>query len=391
MKKVLIILILCFTLAACSTKAPESVKTSATCDESGVWISYSELNTMLLSEQGFKVEFQEVIENLQSLKIQNLYIHVRPFCDSLYKSDYFPLMPNVKSYDYDVFEYVINECHANGIKVHAWINPYRVSNSTTDIETIDSTSPAYKWLKDDIADNDRNVCLQDGIYLNPAETEVQSLIINGIKEILQNYSVDGIHFDDYFYPTCDTSFDEVSYSEYLNKTETPLSLEDWRRNSVNALISGCYSAIKYINKDVIFSVSPTASIEKNYNNLYADVKEWVNGGYIDYIIPQLYFGFEYPDRDFRFENLLSYWKEVVKESDVGLIIGLGFYKSIPELQEDRQEWENNHDIIARQVEICKQDGTVQGYVFFSYSSLFGQDSAYTKQRENILKLENVNG
>ena len=155
-------------------------------------------------------------------------------------------------------------------------------------------------------------------------------------------------------------------------------------------MSGCYSAIKYNNSNILFTVSPMASIKQNYKNLYADVKEWIKGGYIDYIIPQIYFGFEYPADEFKFENLLKEWKKMVKNSDVGLIIGLPSYKSIPELEEDKEEWENNHDIIARQVQICKDDDLVQGYVYFSYSSLFGEAEEYVKQRENILKLENEN-
>ncbi len=391
MKKVLSIIILILLLAGCSTAPTVDTASYANTATSGVWISYSEINGMLTSQSGFESEFLNVISNAKQFNIQNLYIHVRAFCDSLYKSDYFPLISAAESYGFDVLEYILTKCHQNGIKVHAWINPYRVSATTSDIETLNLNSPALKWLKDDNAENDRNVCITDGIYLNPAELEVQKLIIDGIREILEKYDVDGIHFDDYFYPTTLEQFDEISYTQYCTTTNNPLSLEDWRRNNVNSLLSSCYSAIKYKNPNVLFTVSPMASLEQNYNNLYADVKEWVRNGYIDYIIPQIYFGFEYPDDDFKFENLLSKWKEIVENSDVGLLIGLASYKSIPELTEDKAEWENNDDVIARQVKICKDDDLVQGYVYFSYSSLFGENQAFVKQRENILKLENKNG
>ena len=390
MKKVLSIIILILLLAGCSTIPIKDTVSYANTATSGVWISYSEVNSMLASENGFESEFLNVISNLRKLNIQNLYIHVRAFCDSLYKSDYFPLVSYAESYQFDIFEYILTICHQNGIKVHAWINPYRVSTASSDIETLNTQSPAYKWLKDEDAENDRNVCISDGIYLNPAEPQVQKLIIDGIKEIIEKYDVDGIHFDDYFYPTTQRQFDEISYTMYCSDKENPLSLEDWRRNNINSLMSGCYSAIKYNNSNILFTVSPMASIKQNYKNLYADVKEWIKGGYIDYVIPQIYFGFEYPDDEFKFENLLKEWKKMVKNSDVGLIIGLPSYKSIPELEEDKEEWENNHDIIARQVQICKDDDLVQGYVYFSYSSLFGEAEEYVKQRENILKLENEN-
>ena len=391
MKKVLSIIILILLLAGCSTIPIKDTVSYANTATSGVWISYSEVNSMLASENGFESEFLNVISNLRKLNIQNLYIHVRAFCDSLYKSDYFPLVSYAETYQFDIFEYIIKMCHQNDIKVHAWINPYRVSTASSDIETLNTQSPAYKWLKDEDAENNRNVCISDGIYLNPAEMQVQKLIIDGIKEIIEKYDVDGIHFDDYFYPTTSPQFDEISYNKYCDDKENPISLEDWRRNNVNSLLSGCYSAIKYKNPDILFTVSPTASVKQNYNNLYADVKEWVKGGYIDYIIPQIYFGFNYPDDEFKFENLLTDWKEIVKCGKVGLLIGLANYKSIPELEEDKAEWENNHDIIARQVQICKEDNIVQGYVYFSYSSLFGEAEEYVKQRENILKLENKNG
>lgn len=390
MKKICIIAVLIFCLSGCTAPKVKDAGNSGTA-QSGVWISYSEINSMLLSENGFKNEFSQVLSNLKELEIENVYIHVRAFCDSLYPSKYFPKMKALDGYDYDVLEYITKTLKAENIKVHAWINPYRVSTSTTDVNTLDTDSPAYIWLNDQIPENDKNVCLSGGIYLNPAEAEVRNLVINGIKEILENYDVDGIHFDDYFYPTTEASFDEISYKNYSESNQNPLSLEDWRRNNVNLLISGCYDAVKYKNSDVIFSVSPMASLDKNYNNLYADVAEWINGEYVDVIIPQIYFGFSYPQEEFRFQNMLETWKKAVKNSNVGLCIGLGFYKGVPELEEDRQEWENNFDIISRQVEICKKDQTVEGYVYFSYSSLFSNQEPYKKQRENIIKAVNANG
>lgn len=392
MKKLWIIIAAILLLSGCATQKPKTdeINYSGTAT-SGVWLTYSEINGMLSSEEGFENEFSKVVLNLKEMKIQNIYVHVRAFCDSLYPSEYFPLAKAVSGYDFDVFGYIVEQCHKENIRVHAWINPYRVSTATTDIEMLPNNSPAYKWLRDEKNENDRNVCIAGGIYLNPAQPEVQSLVINGIKEILQKYSVDGIHFDDYFYPTTDPAFDEESYNTYIKGKENPLKLEEWRRCNVNLLISGCYDAIKYINKDIVFSISPTASLKQNYNNLYADVAEWINCGYMDYIIPQLYFGFEYPEDEFKFANLLKEWKNAIKDSKVGLLIGLANYKSVPQLEADKEEWENNYDIISRQVKLCNEDALVQGYVYFSYSSLFSPEEPFLKQRENILNLENKNG
>ena len=385
MKKVLSVLVCVLLLCSCVEKNTEKTKEI----DSGVWISFYELNSMFDSKKGFKTEFLSVLDNCKKLKIQNLYIHTRAFGESLYKSEYFPQLEKVKAYDYDVFEFILSECKKAGLKVHAWINPYRVSSSSEDITTINPLSPAFKWLNDTEKQNDKNVCLDGGIYYNPSSSEVLKLILDGIRELIENYKVDGVHFDDYFYPTTDGEFDEVSYTEYKSTAQNPLSLGDWRRENVNLLISSCYTVIKQKNKDVVFSISPAADIKKNQNNLYADAEEWIKNGYIDEIIPQLYFGFEYPDSKFSFLNLLEEWKKLsVLNTAVKLKIGLAFYKAEPTLTADKNEWENNFDIIARQVAVCQSDSAVSGYVYFSYSSVFGESDAFTKQREKLLEYLN---
>lgn len=382
MKRLLVILITVLFLSGCTPEA--ATKAENRKKPNGVWLSYSEVNAMLGS--GFKDEFQKLINNCQKLQIDNLYIHVRAFGDSLYKSKYFAPNPKSEKYDFDILKYVIDECHKNNISVHAWINPYRISATSENIEEIDSRNPAYIWLHDDIPENDMNVCVFNGIYLNPAQSEVQALIINGVREIVSNYNVDGIHFDDYFYPTQSEEFDKSAYEIYKNLNENPLELAAWRRLNVDLLLSGTYNAIKHVRENVIFSVSPAASIDNNYNNLYGDVRSWVDNGYIDVIIPQLYFGFDYPDDDYKFETLLQKWRDIsALNPDVKLYIGLAFYKSKPSLEADISEWENNNDIIKRQVEIIDNGDELDGLVYFSYSSLVSDEAKFKTQRENLLE------
>ncbi len=383
MKKVLSLILVMLMLCSCKGLEQGVSENDFT---GGIWISCYELDSMLKSKDGFKEEFKTVIKNCKDLKIQNLYIHIRAFCDSIYPSDYFPQTDSSRAYDYDVFEYIISECKKESLKVHAWINPYRVSSSVKNIDEINKESPAYIWLKDDDTENDSNVGFANGIYLNPASSEVRALVLDGIRELIAKYQVDGIHFDDYFYPTTSADFDSLSYTEYKNNTDNPLELSSWRRMNVNTLISACYTAIKYADKDIVFSISPAASIETNFENLYADVAEWIENGYIDEIIPQLYFGFDYPDQDFRFEILLTKWKELsALNPDVKLKIGLASYKAVPELEADKAEWGSADDIIARQVEICEKDDTVSGYTLYSYSSVFGDKEEYKKQRNKLLE------
>ena len=387
MKKVFIALIIVFMLSACGTPP----KKTQTAKEGGIWLTYYELDKMMNSSGGFREEFKKVIENCNKLCIKNLYVHTRAFGQTIYKSDYFTLLKSARKCDFDVLEYIINQCKKADIKVYAWINPYRIS-SNTDIESVDSESPVYKWLKDEDRQNDRNVGFANGIYLNPSSSEARKTVLQSIRELTENYDIDGIHFDDYFYPTTKSDFDKYSYSEYKLNCENALSLSDWRRENVNLLISSCRNILEYSGKNIIFSISPAASIENNYKNLYADVELWIKNGLVDEIIPQLYFGFMYPDKNFRFDNLLKRWEEAASlNQNVTLKIGLGDYKAIPELEPDMDEWQNNSDIIARQVKICDLDSKVSGYVYFSYSTLTSNKKAYKAQRENLLEyLKTVN-
>ena len=377
--KLALILSVLLLFSSCKQASQEDTKKYTNTASSGIWFSFSEINDMLASQNGFEYELEKAVENCRKLKIQNAYIHVRSYCDSLYPSEYFPLISKAENYDYDVFKMMLDAFHQKGIKVHAWVNPYRVLTSSSDIENLRKDSPAYKWLKDTDEDNNVNVCFYKGIYLNPAEPEVQRLILNGIKEILINYDVDGIHFDDYFYPTKNEDFDANSYKKYKNSSDHPLNLDDWRRNNVNFLISSCYSAIKNKNKNVIFSISPAASLER-----------WIKNGYIDTVIPQLYFGFNYSDKDYRFDNLLEKWCKLCEKRDVELLIGLGSYKIGSFTEWDNTEWQTDTDIIACQAEKCYKNGAVSGYVLFSYSSVFSSNELNTKQRNALLQFtENI--
>lgn len=352
---------------------------------SGVWLSYLEINTLLKSKNGFKNEFGKVAEKLYEFGITELYFHVRSHCDSVVKSQYFPQSDTSKPANYDILNYVISVCHQKGIKVYAWINPYRVTASHSDISKLPENSPALKWLKDSDSQNDRNVVVQNGIYLNPAESEVRKLVVDGVRELVRGYDLDGIHFDDYFYPTTDPDFDKISYETYKSKTKNPLSLDNWRRENVNTLIAETHTAVKSSGKNIIFSISPAATIEKNYNSAYADVKYWVDNGLVDEVIPQIYFGFNHTDENFNFPKLLKDWLEFCENSKASLKIGLAPYKIGTESKTDGDEWKKNSDILARQVALCRQNPKISGVVFYSYTSLFSEKEQNTAERNNMFK------
>ena len=398
MKKFFAVLLIALFLCGCKNDSvsvqknesdPQHAAFSKNDFSSGVWLSFSEVNSLLEDPGSFKSRFSEITENLKSLNIENLYIHVRSHCDSIFDSEFFPMTESAAKIDYDIFEYIIDACHKENIKVHAWINPYRVSTSTEDPKELDENSPARRWLCDDDSQNDKNVLIYNGIYLNPGEFDSRQLVINGVKEILDSYDVDGIHFDDYFYPTSDPEFDKESYEAYKDTAKKPLSLDNWRRASVDALISGCKTAIDASGSNAVFSVSPAADIDKNYNDYYADIGSWVKSGYIDEIIPQLYFGFEHTDSYYNFQNLLKEWKELCQSNrSVKLTIGLAAYKIGTQSPSDGSEWQENSDILARQAQICLNDNNVSGIVLFSYSGLFSDQTQNTKERENLTAVLN---
>lgn len=365
MKKILsLVLALSMLLVGCAQGADASVEENYI---TGVWITYSELDQML--SRDFKSEFESAVKNCAERGITDLFVHTIPFCDAYYKSKKFPLRSTAATKDFDPLEYMVQSCHKHNVKIHAWINPYRVRTADSSIAALPASSPAKIWLVDEDAANDTNVSLVNGIYLNPASSDVRALIIDGVREIISQYDVDGIHFDDYFYPTTDETFDKLSYDAYRNSTQNPIPLDDFRRANVNALISGVYTAIKFKNKDIIFSVSPSASVTRNYNEQYADVAAWCDSRCVDYIIPQLYFGFDYPDENYRFEKLLNDWETVVQNTDTRLIIGLAAYKIGTSSEPDRTEWANGKEVITRQAEICRSSSQISGHAYFSYSHL----------------------
>lgn len=380
-------ILICFILFLCScSKAPipdndtDRILTESYENICGVWISYNEVNGMLAN--GFKSDFDKAIANCKELNITDVFLHTVPFCNTLYKSEIYPQNEKAQNLGFDALEYAVKKCHDNKMRIHAWINPYRVSTASNDVDSLPKQSVAYIWTHDESPDNDKNVCVCDGIYLNPAESETRAVIINVVREIALNYPIDGIHFDDYFYPTKDDTFDKASYKSYTEESEVPLCLADFRRSCVNGLISGVYTAVKFIDKDIIFSVSPAASIKRNYDDYYADVESWCKSGCVDMIIPQLYFGFNYPLEEFRFENLLNVWKNALKDTETKLVIGLAPYKIGTDSENDKQDFADV-DTIPREVEICKNDKAVSGYSFFSYNSLFSDNELNTKVREKI--------
>ena len=358
-----------------------------------VWISYLEYQSVMQgkTKTQFRSNIKTMFNNIAMDGFNTVFVHVRSHSDAMYDSDIFPWSAYCSGTEgndpgYDPLEIMVSEAHSAGLKIEAWINPYRVKG-TSDTSKIAKSSPAYKWL-----DTGKVIVLDNGIYYNPADEDVIRLIISGVEEIVRNYDVDGIHFDDYFYPTTAESFDKAYYNEYKS-TGGKLKLAEWRRQNVNKLIKEVYSAIKSIDSSCRFGVSPAGNIEQNYNTLYCDVYTWVTSkGYIDYICPQIYFGFNNKSRPYL--DVLSEFSKMITRSDVELIVGLAAYKAGAEDayagDSGKKEWINNGDILARQVVAAREAKHYSGFALYRYDSLYnpasGVKSAVRAERENLLDI-----
>lgn len=360
-----LLVVTAFLMNKNSIKIPEGTKNK------GIFISYIEYKKYLKDKNALdmKKEIDKMINTVKDYNINFIILHAKPFSDAIYESKIFPSSSSIVSEEgdklpFDVLDYFIKKAHKNNIQIHAWINPYRISNYT-DTSKISITNPAYKWLNT----NNVKVIQDKGIYYNPASSEVQELIISGVAELVENYDIDGIHMDDYFYP--DDTIDLENYEQFKNT----ISLPDYRLSNTNKLVKSIYTTIKKIKPNVVFGISPEGNIENNYKNNYADVKTWVtNEGYIDYIMPQLYYGFLNETQPFI--PVINKWKDLIT-IDIDFMPALALYKVgiVDEYAKSgKEEWINDKDVITKQIKIINNMEETAGYSLFRYSYLIENDN-----------------
>lgn len=371
-------------IAALSSKAtadtPESDK-----EMRGVWVSYMELsmeNESSKTQKAFEDKFTEIVQKCRESGFNTLIVQVRPFCDALYKSSYFPwshILTGTQGENpqYDALQIMCDICKENNLKIHAWINPYRVSSN----ETPKKLSDNNPYIKN----SEIGIKTDNGIFLDPSNETAQQLICDGVKEIAENYDVDGIQFDDYFYPTEDESFDKKQYEAYIEKygKENSMSLDNWRMQNVNTLICKVYRTIKSVDSSVEFGISPQGNIGNN-DGLYADVKSWCTcKGFADYISPQIYFSLENPV--LTFEDCLDSWTSLDFDENVKLYVGLGGYKA-GNGEYDEETWLLSDSILADEYDILRNNKSVRGFMLYSYSCL--EDDTAKKEINNLINALN---
>lgn len=370
MKKILLIAVItvtAFFIYYSSNNKKEEIETR------GVFISYIEIGNYFekLNEEEAKEKVAEIINNIKKYNLNTIYLHTRFFSDSIYPSNIFPFTDIIEN-NINLLEMFIDESHKNNIKLYAWINPYRIFN-TTNIDRIDKNSIAYSWLNTDkvkVIDN-------KGIYFNPASSEVIDLIVSGVKEIIDNYKVDGIILDDYFYP--DKTIDLNNYEEVKNT----ISIDEYRMNNVNELVKNIYKTIKSKNKNILFGIAPDGNINNNYDTHYVDIKKWLSeDGYIDFIMPQLYYGFRHETKPYI--KTINEWNNLI-QNNVKLIPALALYKSgniDTYAKSGKNEWIEDSNIIKKQIEVSRNISNYIGYSIYRYD--------YMLDNKNVNLIEEMN-
>lgn len=348
-----------------------------------IFISYIELSKYLKgkSVDESKKNIDLMIKNVKELGFNEVIVQVRSFADAIYSSDIYPWSSVVSSEEgvspgYDVLNYLIEEAHDVGVFVIAWINPYRI-RTNDNVDSISKISPAYKYLDSDV------VFINNGIYFNPSKREVTQLIVSGVEELISNYKVDGVLFDDYFYPNNEVDIDD--YNNYLKENEY-ISKQQYNLNVVSDMVRQVYDVCNKYN--VKFGISPDGNIDNNYNKVFADVKRWCSEeGYVDFIMPQIYYGFYNETRAFK--ETIETWESIVTNENVQLDIALAFYK-IGQIDEyaksGRFEWVNNSDIMMREIVMSRNLKNYRGFALFRYDYVFN-DELYNQM--TMLELENM--
>lgn len=294
-----------------------------------VWISYLEWQSAdFSSEDAFRAQMGSWFDQYAAMGLNTVLAQVRPFGDALYPSAIFPwssVCTGTQGLDpgFDPLAVLVEEAHARGLRLEAWLNPYRLALNDTvpgafSADNLATVHP--EWVKQ----------AAGGQYLDPSRQDVRDCIAAGVQEILDDYAVDGIHLDDYFYPTTDEAFDAAEYAA----AGTNLSLEDWRRENVNALVRQLYQLVHTGGRTagaVPLGISPQGNNDNNYAQQYSDAALWLSTpGYIDYAMPQVYWGYGYTTGSgstrFAFENITAEWLALPRAEGVALYFGLGAYR-----------------------------------------------------------------
>lgn len=333
-----------------------------------------------MNEEEFTEWAHSTIQELERKNFNTIIFQVKPTSDAFYPSEYAPWSKYITGEEqgtdpgYDPLQIMLDVTHKHGLELHAWINPYRVTMISDRLDDL---------ADDNIAIKEPDWVVHHGsqYYLNPGIPEVQDYLIDTVKELVENYDVDAVHMDDYFYPGVDFD-DEATFEEYGDGFD---DIGDWRRNNVNELVENINLSIKEIKPWVQFGISPSGiwrnkaddpegsdtNGQAHYDALFADSRHWIREELIDYITPQIYWS-----RDLAVASytvLLEWWSEQVEPYDVNLYIGMADYKVNDNFD---PAWDNPREL-PEQIIDNREYGIPKGQMHFTLNSIFNNALGYS--------------
>jgi len=358
-----------------------------------------------------------VIKKITEFNLNTVIFQVRPANDAFYKSDLNPWSSFItgdqgKNPGFDVFGWFVEEAKKEGLTVHAWINPYRVALKK--LSELKMTKDEYleTLAVNNFARINKHLVIETiggSLILDPASSEVREFVSDSVLEIARNYDVKAVHIDDYFYP-----YEEIKDNEEELKFKKSgiKHLDDFRRDNVNKLIKLIHEKLASLPKKVEFGISPFGVYRTNskyfenkedkrawehgsnndfscftcYQGLYADVYYWMEKGYIDYVVPQIYFNFDYyrvledgsKKEIVKYADLAKWWNWVCEKTGTKLYIGQGLYR----VGSGEKSW-NDPMEISNQLLFNQTLNNVSGTIFFTYHNLVDKDDVLNETRENL--------
>jgi len=347
-----------------------------------------------LPAEALKREINDMLNFYQNVGINAIFFQARPACDAFYKSKIEPLSQFLvgkqrmaKNDDFDVLEYLIEQAHARNIELHAWLNPYRVSNSKkTSFDNFHIAKKQPNWV----------VEYAEKLYLDPGIPAVRHYVKEIVADIVSRYNVDGIHFDDYFYPYPERKqefFDDASFDKYGKGMPVELK-PNWRRKNVDSLIFLVHSEIKRLKPFVKFGVSPFGiwrnktqdpdGSETNgfsaYDGIFADAQMWLMNGWVDYVAPQIYWNIGHKNADF--EILVKWWKS----HSYGKHVYVGMSVSSILTDKNNSAWQELSQI-PNQIRISRKYNEVKGIILYSSRALVQNPNGVTDSLRDLFKTE----